>query len=175
MLWPTAGIGCGKNNFYTMLYGRCHHAATPFFSGRPPLFLLFCDQKRSRKVPLLPRRGARPRGYSPLGTPIMWSKGPKAKKCRSAAFFLTLLDPSPFDPSGAKRNSMGVEGWLPCVKGAGCAIAQTEGLWPCPYIDLPPQGHNPSAPAGHLPLHKGGFALGRRGEHCSPARILRSR
>ena len=27
-----------------------------------PLFLLFCDQKRSRKVPLLPRRGARLKG-----------------------------------------------------------------------------------------------------------------
>ena len=32
------------------------------FNGWPPLFLLFCDQKRSRKVPLLPRRGARLRG-----------------------------------------------------------------------------------------------------------------
>ena len=42
--------------------GRCHHAATPFFIGRPPLFLLFCDQKRSRKVPLLPGRGARLKG-----------------------------------------------------------------------------------------------------------------
>ena len=32
---------------------------------------------------------------SPLGTPKLWSKDPKAKKCRSAAFFLTLLNPSP--------------------------------------------------------------------------------
>ena len=32
------------------------------FNGWPPLFLLFCDQKRSRKVPLLPRRGARLKG-----------------------------------------------------------------------------------------------------------------
>ena len=33
------------------------------------------------------------------------------------------------------------------------------------------QGHNPSAPAGHLPLHKGGFTLGCRGEQCSPVRF----
>ena len=30
--------------------------------GCYPLFLLFCDQKSSRKVPLLPRRGARLKG-----------------------------------------------------------------------------------------------------------------
>ena len=54
---------------------------------------------------------------SPLRTPIRWSKGPKAKKRRSAAFFLTLLDPSPFDPSGAKRNSMVVELKAPLCKG----------------------------------------------------------
>ena len=30
--------------------------------GCCPICLLFCDQKSSRKVPLLPRRGARPRG-----------------------------------------------------------------------------------------------------------------
>ena len=34
----------------------------PFFIGRPPGVLLFCDQKRSRKVPLLPGRGARLKG-----------------------------------------------------------------------------------------------------------------
>ena len=39
---------------------------------------------------------------SPLGTPKGRSENAKAKKCRSAAFFLTLLDPSTFDHSGAK-------------------------------------------------------------------------
>ena len=53
------GWSRGLNNCFT---GRCHLAATPFYNGRPPLFLLFCDQKRSRKVPLLPRRGARLKG-----------------------------------------------------------------------------------------------------------------
>ena len=110
---------------------------TPFFSGWPPLFLLFCDQKRSRKVPLLPGRGARPRGCSPLGTPKRRSSAKKAKTCRSAARFLTLFRPSPIDPSGAKRlypRSVGadarhrpalgrrqfavVEKRPPCVKGA---------------------------------------------------------
>ena len=81
----------------------------------------------------------------------------------------------------------------PCVKGAGCAAAQTEGLRP--------YGYNPTRPytlqslrhglrratrlrvgplcrcatsphtVGSHPLHKGGFAVGRRGEHCSPAAI----
>ena len=32
----------------------------------------------------------------------MWSENAKAKKCRSAAFFLTPLRPLPIDPSGAK-------------------------------------------------------------------------
>ena len=131
--------------------------------GFYPAFLLFCDQKRSRKVPLLPGRGARPRGYSPLGTPKGWSRNEKAKTCRSAARFLTLFRPSPIAPSGAKRNTMGVEGWLLCVKGAGCAIAQTEGLWPYEDSSMYGPGHNPSAPAGHLPLHTGGFTLGCRG------------
>ena len=56
------------------------------------MFLLFCDQKSSRKVPLLPRRGARLRGCSPLRTP-------QRKK---------------IDPSGAKMVG---RGWLP-LRGA---------------------------------------------------------
>ena len=121
-------------------------------------------QKEPKKVPLLPTaREARHRGYSPLRTPKWRSRNEKAKTCRSAARFLTLFRPSPIAPSGAKRNTMGVEGWLPCVKGAGCAIAQTEGLWPYEDSSMYGQGHNPSAPAGHLPLHKGGFTLGCRG------------
>ena len=38
---------------------------------------------------------------SPLRTPTRWSKNQKAKKCRSAARFLTLFDSSPIDPFGA--------------------------------------------------------------------------
>ena len=47
----------------------------------------------------------------------------------------------------------------PCVKGAGCAIAQTGGLWPYGDKSMYGQGHNPSVTASpcHLPLHKGGF------------------
>ena len=59
------------------------------------LGLPFCDQKGSEKVSLL--RGSEPRlrGYSPLRTPKVWSSIKKAKKCRSAAFFLTLFRSSP--------------------------------------------------------------------------------
>ena len=50
-----------------LLCGGHHLAVSSFYNGRRPLCLLFCDQKSSRKVPLLPRRGARLRGCSPLG------------------------------------------------------------------------------------------------------------
>ena len=36
------------------------------------------------------------RGYSPLRTPKLWSSSKKAKKCRSAAFFLTLFHRPPY-------------------------------------------------------------------------------
>ena len=91
-----------------LLCGGHHLAVSSFYNGRRPLCLLFCDQKSSRKVPLVPRRGARLRGCSPLRTPKRRSKDPKAKKCRSAAFFLTLLCPSPDWPlrgrNGASRT-----------------------------------------------------------------------
>ena len=62
---------------------------------------------------------------SPLRTPIMWPEDGKAKKCRSAAFFLTLFRPLPFDPSGAKCNiRLPAAQRPPCVKGA-----VTEGDW----------------------------------------------
>ena len=51
-----------------------------------------------------PAQGARP-----LGTPKGKSRSKKAKPCRSAARFFTLFYFSPFDPSEAKINSMGVE------------------------------------------------------------------
>ena len=133
--------------------------------GCYPLVLPFwTPKKEAKKVPATSdsARGTA-QGLSPLRTPKRWSRNEKAKTCRSAARFLTLFRPSPIAPSGAKRNTMGVEGWLPCVKGAGCAIAQTEGLWPYEDSSMYGQGHNPSAPAGHLPLHKGGFTLGCRG------------
>ena len=64
----------------------------------------------------------------------------------------------------------------PCAKGAGCAIAQTGGLWPCLYIGLPRKATIPPsrlAPC-HLPLHKGGFSLcthnmRRGGFHIRPS------
>ena len=66
----------------------------------------------------------------------------------------------------------------PCVKGAGCAAAQTEGLRPYGYNPTRPYTlqslrHGATSPytVGSHPLHKGGFAVGCRGEHCSPAAI----
>ena len=50
-------------------------------------------------------RNPRLRGCSPLRTPKRWSENAKAKKCRSAAFFLTPLRPLPSAPSGAKSFS----------------------------------------------------------------------
>ena len=75
--------------------------------GCCPQAFLFGHPKRKRKrCPLLPiAREARPRGYSPLGTPKRRSKKQKAKTCRSAARFLTLFTSSPIDPSGAKFHS----------------------------------------------------------------------
>ena len=118
----------------------------------------------SRKAGPLVRYAQSPaQGARPLGTPIMWSKGPKAKKCRSAAFFLTLLYPSPIDPSGAKMVGRGMaplrgelspkvtEGWLDadfCFQGHPSPAAR----------ELPSRGANGAQPYGCC-----------RGEHCSPA------
>ena len=81
-----------------------HLAVALFCTGILPICVLFCDQKSTRKVPLLPRRGARLRGCSPLRTPKRRSRSKKAKPCRSAARFLTLFYFSPIDPSGAKTG-----------------------------------------------------------------------
>ena len=37
------------------------------------------------------------------------------------------------------------------------------------------QGHNPSAPAGHLPLHKGGFAVAVGASIARPQNLARPR
>ncbi len=77
------------------------------------MFLLE-TQKEPKKSPLLPiAREARPRGYSPLGTPKRGSSDGKAKTCRSAARFLTLFRPSPSGPSGAKFLYKGGEYFRP--------------------------------------------------------------
>ena len=49
------------------------------------------------------------RGYSPLRTPKMWSAGPKAKNCRSAAIFLTLLGRLPYSPLRGVKYSISVQ------------------------------------------------------------------
>ena len=94
-------------------YRPCLPCGRAFFSWRLPLCLLFCDQKSSRKVPLVPRRGARLRGCSPLRTPKRRSRSKKAKPCRSAARFLTLFCSSPSGPSGAKFLYKGGEYFRP--------------------------------------------------------------
>ena len=108
-----------------------------FYDGFLPVVLPFwTPKKEAKKCPLLPiAREARPRGYSPLGTPKRWSNDSKAKKCRSAAFFLTLLNRSPSGPSGTKNYRE-----LSC-KGAQCAPAQF-----CDNARLP--GRTMFAPTG---------------------------
>ena len=59
-------------------------------------------KKGSEKSLAVPRQRTPAQGARPLGTPKRWSFDEKAKKCRSAAFFLTPLRPLPIDPSGAK-------------------------------------------------------------------------
>ena len=100
---------------------------------------------------------------SPLRTPIMWSSGPKAKNCRSAAIFLTLFRPLPFDPSGAKCNlRLPAAQRPPCVKGAvtegdwgivtlpihRLTLARSQSLRPC---GAPAYALGPSVAARHLP------------------------
>ena len=73
--------------------GPAYLAAGPFIMGFFRESFLFGHPKRKRKrCPLLLiAREARLRGCSPLRTPKEWSFDGKAKKCRSAAFFLTLF------------------------------------------------------------------------------------
>ena len=58
---------------------------------------------------------------SPLRTPKLWSSSKKAKKCRSAARFLTLFYFSPIDPSGAKTGRRRLAA---IVLAAKCAASQ---------------------------------------------------
>ena len=75
-----------------------------YFRGILPLVLPFwTPKKEAKKVPATSESAGGPaQGARPLGTPKRWSSAKKAKKRRSAALFLTLFRPSPFDPSGAK-------------------------------------------------------------------------
>ena len=77
----------------------------PFYNGLLPLVLPFwTPKKEAKKVPATSDSAGGPaQGARPLGTPKRWSNEPKAKKCRSAAFFLTLLARSPSGPSGAEK------------------------------------------------------------------------
>ena len=50
MLWPIAGIGCGKSEFLCLRYGRHHLAVTPFFSGILPSGVPFGHPKGTEKV-----------------------------------------------------------------------------------------------------------------------------
>ena len=76
---------------------------TLFMMGCFRQVFLFDTKKEPKKCPLLPiAREARLRGCSPLRTPKRRSRSKKAKKRRSAAFFLTLFHFSPIDPSGAE-------------------------------------------------------------------------
>ena len=125
--------------------------------GFCPIGVLFCDQKSTRKVPLLPRRGARPRGCSPLGTPKGWSRSKKAKKRRSAAFFFTLFHFSPIDPSGAKMVD---RGWLP-LRGAPAGRRVRGGPGSTHLTPTTPQSPSVTAPLK-------GSQMSCRGEQCSP-------
>ena len=133
----------------------------PFFIGILPGVLLFCDQKRSRKVPLLPGRGARLRGYSPLRTPKLWSRSKKAKKRRSAAFFFTLFHFSPIDPSGAKSRRK-----LRC-RGAQCAPVQLTD-------SAKFHGRTLFAPTAHIRSDVGGGVAGSRSDQCPSGALNRT-
>ena len=107
-MWGVRRGSIGKicNFLLARLCGPAYLAAGPFIMGCSRQVFLFDTKKEPKKCPLLPiAREARLRGCSPLRTPIMWSEDGKAKKRRSAAFFLTLFRPLPFDPSGAKFYS----------------------------------------------------------------------
>ena len=95
-------------NLNSCLCGPAYLAAGPFIMAYCLSVFLLETQKEPKRSPLLPiAREARPRGYSPLGTPKMWSRNKKAKPCRSAARFLTLFCFSPSGPSGAKTGRRG--------------------------------------------------------------------
>ena len=67
-------------------------------------------KKGSEKSLAVPRQRTPAQGARPLGTPKRRSRSKKAKKRRSAAFFLTLFYFSPIDPSGAKSpHSVGAD------------------------------------------------------------------
>ena len=125
-MWGVRQGSIGKVCDFAILPGPAYLAAGPFIMGCSRQVFLFDTKKEPKKCPLLPiAREARLRGCSPLRTPIMWSEDGKAKKRRSAAFFLTLFRPLPFDPSGAKCNlRLPAAQRPPCVKGA-----VTEGDW----------------------------------------------
>ena len=90
------------------LTGPAYLAAGPFIMAYCLSVFLLETQKEPKRSPLLPiAREARPRGYSPLGTPKLRSRSKKAKPCRSAARFLTLFCFSPSGPSGAKTGRRG--------------------------------------------------------------------
>ena len=156
-------------------YGRCHLAATPFFlMGFFREVFLFDTKKEPKKCPLLPiAREARPRGCSPLGTPIMWSENAKAKKCRSAAFFLTPLRPLPIDPSGVKRNSMRVELKAPLCKGG--SADRRWGIVTLPIHRTTAQGYNHSAPAGHPLTRRAPLSLRDISPHCGESPFTQGR
>ena len=135
-----------------------------FYNGLLPLVLPFwTPKKEAKKVPATSDSAGGPaQGARPLGTPKRWSVDEKAKKRRSAALFLTLFRHSPFDPSGAKRNSTGVGLMAPLE---GSSRAAGEG-WPGGSAQS--QGH-PSVTYGDSSPQRGAFRRTVGGEHCSPA------
>ena len=66
---------------------------------------LFCDQKRSRKVPLLPGRGARPRGPAPWEPQRCGREVKKLKNAGVLRFSSRFFTSLHIDPSGAKIYS----------------------------------------------------------------------
>ena len=61
-------------------------------------------KKGNEKSPAVPRQRTPAKGgHAPLGTPKLWSKNPKAKKCRNDCIFLNAFGPfSILTPSGPK-------------------------------------------------------------------------
>ena len=136
----------------------CLPCGRAFYNGILPSGLPFCDQKGSEKVSLL--RGSEPRlrGYSPLRTPKVWSKNPKAKKCRNDCIFLNAFGSfSRLTPSGPKILYTHTVGADACHRPAGADTHLRGDASIAPYIPVTDgtvgRGLDPSMGTPYKQLH----------------------
>ena len=129
--------------------------------------------------------GGPAQGARPLGTPKMWSENAKAKKCRSAAFFLTPLRPLLIDPSGAKCLYPRYVGADACIgphrADANLRVGRRGGFYIRPkYTRIDGASRTPPPTCNHTVAVGASIARplnlaqlpSSTGEHCSPLRPL---